>query len=110
MAITNTRLTTTTPTTVFEAVGQQAITTIYLCNTTGTDVSVNVFAINSDDSVGAAFDNMIYNQILLTAGSGNIGDTYVISTERLILDNGDLIDVEANIADCVTVTVSSIAV
>jgi hypothetical protein len=110
MAITNTRLTTTDPTTVFTAVGQQAITTIYLCNTTGTDVSVNVFAINSDDSVGAAFDNMIYNQILLTAGSGNIGDTYVISTERLVLDNGDLIDVEANVADCVTVTVSSIAV
>ena len=106
MAITNTRLTTTTPTTVFEAVGHQA----YLCNTTGTDVSVNVFAINSDDSVGAAFENMIYNQILLTAGSGNIGDTYVISTERLILDNGDLIDVEANIANCVTVTVSSIAI
>ena len=110
MAITNTRLTTINPTTVFEAVGQQAITTIYLCNTTGTDVSVNVFAINSDDSVGAAFENMIYNQILLTAGSGNIGDTYVISTERLILDSGDLIDVEANIADCVTVTVSSIAI
>lgn len=105
MAITNTRLTTTDPTTVFEAVGQQAITTIYLCNTTGSPVSFNLFVINSGDSVGAAYDNMAYSSLELTAN-----DTYVISSERLVLDNGDLIDVEANIANCVTVTVSSIAV
>ena len=105
MAITNTRLTTTNPTTVFEAVGQQAITTLYLCNTTASPVSFNMFVINSADSVGAAFDNMVYSSIELTAN-----DTYVVDIEKLILDNGDLVDVEANVADCVTVTVSSITV
>jgi hypothetical protein len=105
MAITNTRLTTTDPTTVFTAVGQQAITTIYVCNTTGSTVSFNLFVINSADSVGAAYDNMAYSSLELTAN-----DTYVISNERLVLDNSDLIDVEANTADCITVTVSSIAV
>jgi hypothetical protein len=105
MAITNTRLTTINPTTVFEAVGQQAITTIFLCNTTGSGVALNLFVINSDDSVGAAYDNMIVSGLELTAN-----ETYVFSTEKLILDNNDLVDVEANIADCVTVTVSSITV
>ena len=55
MAITNTRLTTIAPTTVFEAVGQQAITVMYITNTTSTPVSFNMFVINSDDSVGAAY-------------------------------------------------------
>jgi hypothetical protein len=105
MAITNTELTTTNATTVFEAVGQQAITVIYITNTTATPVAFNMFVINSDDSVGAAFDNQVYSTVELTAN-----DTYVISQEKIILDNGDLIDIEANIADCVTVTVSSIAV
>lgn len=105
MAITNTRLMTTDPTTVFEAVGQQAITVIYVTNTTATPVSFNMFVINSDDSTGAAFSNQVYSAVELTAN-----DTYVITQEKLILDGGDLVDVEANIADCITVTVSSISV
>jgi|TARA_R110000822_G_scaffold253438_2_gene379927 hypothetical protein len=105
MALTNTRLTTTDPTTVFDAVGAQAITVIYLCNTTASVVLVNVFVINSSDSTGSAYSNMVYSQLELTAN-----ETYVISTEKLILSDNDLIEVEANIADCVTVTVSSINV
>jgi hypothetical protein len=105
MAITNTRLDSTSPTTVFDAVGQQAITVIYLCNTTGTTCTANVFVINSDDSTSSADTNMTYSQLELTAN-----ETYVISQEKLILDNGDLIEVEANISNCITVTVSSIAV
>ena len=105
MAITNTRLDSTSPTTVFDAVGQQAITVIYLCNTTGTTCTANVFVINSGDSTSSADTNMAYSQLELTAN-----ETYVISQEKLILDNGDLIEVEANISNCITVTVSSIAV
>jgi hypothetical protein len=105
MAITNTRLSTTSPTTVFDAVGQQAITVMYLCNTTATTCRANVFVINSGDSTSSADTNMVYSQLELTAN-----ETYVISTEKLILDDSDLVEVEANIADCVTVTVSSISV
>jgi hypothetical protein len=105
MAITNTRLDSTSPTTVFDAVGQQAITVIYLCNTTGITCTANVFVINSDDSTSSADTNMVYSQLELTAN-----ETYIISQEKLILDNGDLIEVEANVPDCITVTVSSISV
>jgi hypothetical protein len=105
MAINNTRLDTISPTTVFDAVGQQAITVIYLCNTTATACTANVFVINSGDSTSSADTNMVYSQLALSANS-----TYVISTEKLILDNNDLIEVEANLPNCITVTVSSIAV
>jgi hypothetical protein len=105
MAITNTRIDSTNPTTVFDAVGQQAITVMYICNTTATTCSVNVFVINSADSTGAAFSNTVYSELELT---GN--ETYVMSLEKLILNDNDLIEVEANIAECITVTVSSIAV
>ena len=102
MAITTTRLSTTSPTTVFTAAGQQAITVLYLCNTTAGTVSTNVYVNNggaSDD------DNTIYSALELTAN-----ETYVISTEKLILDNGDLVIADASVADSVTVTVSSISV
>jgi hypothetical protein len=105
MAITNTRLSTANSTPVFTAVGQQAITVMYICNTSGGDARVTVFCIDSSDSSGPSNENTIYSELEVTAN-----DTYVISTEKLILDNGDFIEVEANIADAVTVTVSSIAV
>lgn len=105
MAITNTRLDSISPTTVFDAVGQQAITVMYICNTTSTTCSVNVCVINSADSTGSAFSNMVYSGLELTGH-----ETYVMSLEKLILTDNDLIEVEANIADCITVTVSSIAV
>jgi hypothetical protein len=105
MAITNTRLSTATSTPVFTAVGQQAITVMYMCNTSGSPAKVNVFCIDSGDSSGPSNENTIYSELEITAN-----DTYVISTEKLILDNGDFIEVEANVADVITVTVSSIAV
>ena len=105
MAITNTRLLTSSPTTVFQAIGQQAITVIYLCNTTSTPVSVNVYVVNNDDSTATGDDNMILSQLEITAN-----DTYIMSAEKLILDDLDQIVMEANIPDLVTTTVSSIAV
>lgn len=104
MALKSTRLMTTGIEQVFLAVGQQAITTIYICNTTGSTVSVNVFAV-SDGSTSGGSENQIYSELEITAN-----DTYVISTEKLILDDTDQIEAQANIADAVTVTVSSIEI
>lgn len=105
MAIRSTRLTTTNPTQVFLAAGQQAITVMYICNTTGSAVNVNVNVINDDDSTGSGIDNRIYSDLQIT---GN--DTYVISQEKLILDDGNEIEITADTSDAITVTVSSIAV
>lgn len=105
MAIRSTRLFDTNPNNVFTAVGQQAITVMYICNTTVSNVSVNVNCINSDDSSSSGPDNRIYSELVITAN-----DTYVIDTEKLILDNDDEIEVQANVGDAITVTVSSISV
>ena len=105
MAILNTRLFSSSPTTVFQAAGQQAITVIYICNTSGTDAEVNVYAVNNDDSTSGGNDNMILSQLSVTAN-----DTYIMSLEKLILDDLDKLEVEANIPDVITVTVSSISV
>lgn len=110
MAITNTFIDSTDPVTVFTAVGQQAITVMYICNTGDQDATVNVYCVDSSDSSGPGDSSLIYNQLLITAGNTGTGDTYVISTEKLILDNNDFIDVEANVANMIAVTVSSISV
>ena len=101
MAIINTRLMTTNSTTVFQSVGQQAVTVVYLCNTSAGNVAVNMYAVNSDNSTAGSEDNQIYSQLEIVPN-----DTYVISSEKLILDNNDELEVEANVADAVTVTVS----
>jgi hypothetical protein len=88
---------------VFTAVGQQAITVIYLCNTTANATIVDMYVTSAVDS--AAANNQIYSNLAITAN-----DTYVISSEKLILDTGYLIRAIANVANNITVTVSSIAV
>jgi hypothetical protein len=105
MAIRSTRLFDTNPTNVFTAIGQQAITVMYICNTTVGNISVNVNCVSSDDSSSSSVDNRIYSELVITAN-----DTYVIDSEKLILDNNDIIEVEANVSDAITVTVSSIGV
>jgi hypothetical protein len=104
MAITNTRLTDTNLTRVFQAVGQQIVSVVYLCNTSVGNVSVDVHCINSDDSTAGSVDNIIYSDLQIQAN-----DTYVMSTEKLILDNGDELEVAASVAEAITVTVSSFA-
>jgi hypothetical protein len=95
MAITNTQLTTTGPTTVFEAVGQQAITVMYICNTSA-PVSCNVYVINS--TVATLCPTPTWFTISLNSHRPGTGDTYVIDNEKIILDNNDSIKIEANVA------------
>lgn len=105
MAIINTRLSDTNATQVFRAAGSEVVTTIYICNDTAGDAQVNVYCISDDGSTGGASDNIIYSQLQITSH-----DTYVISTEKLVLDDQDYIQVQANVANAITVTVSSISV
>ncbi len=105
MAITSTYLETTFDQPVFESTGQQVITSMYLCNTnTGNAVSVNMYIVN-DSGVAANVVNQLYSNLVIPAGN-----TYVMSTERLMLEDLNQIRVASNIANAVTVTVSTYAV
>jgi hypothetical protein len=105
MAILNTLISTTDPTTVFTATAETAVTVMYLCNHSGGDATVNVYCISDDGSTGASTDNIIYSQLEITTN-----DTYVISTEKMVLDENDYLMVEANVANVITVTVSTMSI
>ena len=82
MAISNTVLNTNDGN-IYVSSGSSAITAIYLCNSAGSGtVTINLYAIPSGGSLSEA--TQIYKDLSLT-----VGDTYVIDTEKLILEDGD---------------------
>lgn len=101
MAILNSTLNTTF-TTIFSSplsFASSAITTIYLCNK-GTGVaSVNIHIVPGGGT--ASNSNIVYYNLVLAPK-----DTYVIDSERVILDQGDEIVGISDVAGDVVVTVS----
>jgi len=101
MAISNTPITGTTPTTVFTATGQTVISTVYICNHSAGNVIVNLYAIPGN-LVAASANNIVYSDYLIQES-----DTLVLDTERLILDLNDVLVVSCNVGNAVTTTVST---
>lgn len=95
MALTSTVLTTSTAS-VFTSDGENAITAIYLCNTGDTAVQFNIHAVPNGTT--ASDSNLIYYHVPL---AGN--DTYVIDSEKLILE--DLDSLQARVIDPQTVQI-----
>lgn len=111
MAISNTRLTTTVPTTVYSSTGNNAITTIVVCNTGTVDLT--------DETVNACELTVYFVPNLGSAGDGTTavkdliipaGETVFFSDEKFILGTGDFVAAKASVEDLLTVTVSSLAV
>lgn len=102
MAIKNTYLGNTSITQVFSATAQTAITTAIFCNvTTNTNATINVYAVPSGSA--ALPQTQIMKEVPLSSG-----DTFVLDTERLILETNDSIWAQASNANCITVTVSTL--
>jgi len=85
---------------VYTSTGQTALTAVYLCNSTPTTVSFNLYAVPN----GAIPDvnNLIYFGVPI-AGT----DTYVIDTEKLIFGDNDSLVATISDAGSTTVTISS---
>lgn len=101
MAIFNSTLNTTF-TTVFSSplsFDSTAVTAIYLCNKGVGVASVNVHLVPSGDL--ASDSNIIYYDLKLAPS-----DTYVIDSERIILDQGDSIVAVSDVAGDVVATVT----
>ena len=58
-----------------------AVTVIYITNTTVSDGNVNVYVVPNGGTVGP--EHKIYNNLLIRSQ-----DTYIIDSEKLILENG----------------------
>jgi len=101
MAITNTRIDAVDKV-VYTSPGNSAITALYLINNggTATDRTVSVFVVPSAGSVNDI--TQIYKDLDIP-----VSDTYLLDSERLILDAGDTIVCRADVLDEVSCTISS---
>ena len=88
-----------TDTDIYTSSGETCVVTMYFCNYSGATVTLSIHAVENGGSV--ADGSLIAKDITITAA-----DTYVLSTDRLILANGDKISAIASAGSSVTATVS----
>ena len=105
MAIYNTGITATSSgsaNTLASGSGNRAITTVIVCNTGATDLSVTLYAVAGGGTASA--DNMIVNQLTVPAG-----DTVSFDQEKMVLSTGDELKAICS-ASGLTATVSTLLV
>ena len=92
-------------TTIYTSTNSSAITNLTLCNYTAGSVTVSLHAVPSGVTVGNG--NIMLDTLTITAH-----DTYVLygASEKLLLDNGDFINVICSSASAVTAIVSHTAI
>jgi|APSaa5957512622_1039677.scaffolds.fasta_scaffold109038_2 hypothetical protein len=95
----------TSNTTVYTSTGNNAITLITLCNYSIGNETVSVHIVPSGDGVGD--DNIMLKDLPITSG-----DTYVIyqGGEKILLEDGDLVNVIASGASAITAITSYVAI
>lgn len=94
---------TTAGATLHTSSGTTAVTAIYLMNNHTGTVVVQLHVVTDGNSIGAS--NKIIKNLSIAAG-----DTYVIDTERLVLDNNDTIQATADVDSVVYSTISYVGV
>lgn len=101
MALYNTEILATN-TTLASGSGERAITTVIVCNTTGGDLPLTLYAVANSGSAGAG--TMIVNALNVPAG-----DTVSFDQEKMVLSTGDAL-VAVSSGTGLTATVSTLAV
>ena len=81
MAITNFQVAATTGSAAFTASADTAVTVIYITNKTDNDGTVDVYVTPNGASVTT--NHLVYSQLTIKAR-----DTYIIDTEKMILESG----------------------
>lgn len=93
-------LLTTTISSIYTSNGSNAVTVVYVANYSTTDDAK--FSLHAVPSAGSpSSQNIIYSNVVVKAG-----DTYVIDSERLLLENGDSVQVSVNANSRCSSTVS----
>lgn len=103
MAITNVQVESTQTTRLFLASGEQAVTTMFFCNTSDTvDCTVNIF-VTPNGVVAGTSATMIIKSLSLPKT-----ETFVFDAEKLILSNQDSIHAKASVDKIVVATISTV--
>jgi hypothetical protein len=111
MPISNTRLTSTAVIPVYTSTGNNAVTTIIVCNTGTpnlTDETVNasnltIYMVPNGQPAGDG--TTVVKNLTVPAG-----ETVFFSDEKVILGNGDSVQAEASAGNLLTVTISTLPV
>lgn len=98
MAIQNTTLTSAAQS-LIGTTGERAVTVIYFYNSDVSSVTIDLHAVPSGDSADSG--NKIYGNLIIEPT-----DTYIVDTEKLLLDDGDSLWAAANTGNVVIATVS----
>ena len=101
MALHNTPILATN-TTLASGSGDRAITTVIVCNTTGSDLPLTLYAVANGNSADSG--TMIVNALNIPAG-----DTVSFDQEKMVLSTGDTL-VAVSSGTGLTATVSTLAV
>lgn len=111
MAITSTQLTGTGITTVYTSSGNNAITTMIICNTGAvnlTDETDNAASLTLHlvaASTSATDVNKVISNLNIPAG-----ETVFFSDERIVLGNNDTVQAQASAGNLLSITVSTLPV
>jgi hypothetical protein len=89
--------------TLYTSTGGSAITAMFFMNNHSSTVVIQLHVVKNGDGISAT--NKIIKDLSIAAG-----DTYIIDTEKLLLDNGDSIRATADVDSVVNVTTSYIGV
>ena len=81
MAITNYQVVTNYDNAAYTATAETAVTVIYITNKTDGDGTVDVYVVPNGGTVGEPFK--IYTELTIKAR-----DTYILDTEKMILETG----------------------
>lgn len=101
--ITNTQIA-NIPTTIFSSVNENAVTTIFFCNTSDTvDTELDVYVVPASGAYG------IGTQVMSNLSLPH-SETFVFDVEKLILEDGAKIWAKSSVDGIVTSTVSSVRI
>ncbi len=91
---------------VYTSNGNSAVTYASFCNYSANAVSANIHVVPNGDSPSNL--NLTITGLELTASGNGTGDTYQLYSggEKLLLENGDLIYVQANTDNAIAAVVS----
>lgn len=91
---------------VYVSTGQTAITFMSICNYAASNVAVEVYVVPSGDTAGNT--NIILTGLELNTAGNATGDTYQLYSggEKLLLGNGDSVQMTATANSAVTVVTS----
>jgi hypothetical protein len=98
MALANTAVAASN-TDIYTSSGETCVVTMYFCNYSGVTRTLTLYAVPSGES--ADNTSIIVKDVEIIAA-----DTYTLSTDRLILANGDKITAIADAGSAITATVS----